>query len=724
MGRADFSGEATPDSGGWYQVEAAHFFNGALETLQILNNSGGNLLPGAVYYELDGEGRPGQVSDASGGLVNSAVHAPLGLQTMTYASTDSHTDTDSYAYASGTGRMTSYSYAVDGYADSGAYDWLTNGEVGSFSVADSIPGTADNNFGCTYGHDDMGRLSAANCGAASTQTFTFDPFGNVCKTATSGTNFCPAYNLYNEDESATYNSDGDTTTDPVSGATNTFDAEGRPTSFLGAAVVYDAMDRAVEAGGQEFVYGAGGSKIAVMDGQTLVRADISLPGGAEAVFNGAGLAYYRHADRLGSSPLATTQAGALYSEAAFAPYGEPLLEAGTQDRSFTGMKQDIANGSAPSSDGNGQYGFLAREYSPTQGRWWTPDPSGLAAVDPEDPQSWNRYAYGCDPLGTRDATGSADTCTLAVNLLNYSSATAGDLTAIENRVNSIYAATPTSAGNDTQIDFVSSGAAYTLNLFAEKFSGTSGVSLVQGEAYQGGADGWVFMTNAAYYAGLGARPGAADTVAGTDAAHELVHEITGTDDLPFTQFNEQLMSIDSVQLGDIQARNDVYNDWTGALPTGFSKLSPAEADALYDDCIQMKLRPPAASHSGGGAGGGGFAGGWRYSETWSCGSEGCEPSGWLLWYDSGGLIPLGVIDPWAKSTTETAYWPPSGSPLALAADFVRYGSTATTLPALALKGRRGMLECAARDRRRLFASVGGRGGGPTAPGRSPDDRRT
>jgi len=34
-----------------------------------------------------------------------------------------------------------------------------------------------------------------------------------------------------------------------------------------------------------------------------------------------------------------------------------------------------------------------RQYSQTLGRWMTPDPAGLAAVNPMDPQSWNRYAY-------------------------------------------------------------------------------------------------------------------------------------------------------------------------------------------------------------------------------------------------------------------------------------------------------------------------------------------
>jgi len=44
-----------------------------------------------------------------------------------------------------------------------------------------------------------------------------------------------------------------------------------------------------------------------------------------------------------------------------------------------------------------------------QGRWISPDPAGLGAVNMENPQTWNRYAYvengplnAVDPLGLHD----------------------------------------------------------------------------------------------------------------------------------------------------------------------------------------------------------------------------------------------------------------------------------------------------------------------------------
>jgi len=49
-----------------------------------------------------------------------------------------------------------------------------------------------------------------------------------------------------------------------------------------------------------------------------------------------------------------------------------------------------------------------REYSPVQGRWISPDPTGLNAVDITNPQSWNRYAYVYNnPLSNIDPWGLA-----------------------------------------------------------------------------------------------------------------------------------------------------------------------------------------------------------------------------------------------------------------------------------------------------------------------------
>jgi len=198
----------------------------------------------------------------------------------------------------------------------------------------------------------------------------------------------------------TYDSNGNLTGD----GTHTFswDAEGKSVAVYTVTVSYDALGRMVEqARGTSYtqiVYSPLGSKLALMTGQTLQKAFVPLPGRATAVYTSSGLAYYRHPDRLGSSRFASTPSRTKYYDVAYAPYGGSYSGSGTSDLSFTGENQDTVTG---------LYDFLFREYNPAHGRWISPDPTGLAAVNPASPQSWNRYAYVSnspmamfDPLGT------------------------------------------------------------------------------------------------------------------------------------------------------------------------------------------------------------------------------------------------------------------------------------------------------------------------------------
>jgi len=65
----------------------------------------------------------------------------------------------------------------------------------------------------------------------------------------------------------------------------------------------------------------------------LSRADVPLPGGAEAVYEAGGLTAFRHADQLGSAPLASTTNNTVWSAVGYAPYGEPFSSTGS-DRSL------------------------------------------------------------------------------------------------------------------------------------------------------------------------------------------------------------------------------------------------------------------------------------------------------------------------------------------------------------------------------------------------------
>jgi RHS repeat-associated protein len=165
---------------------------------------------------------------------------------------------------------------------------------------------------------------------------------------------------------------------------------------------YDALGRMVEnnAGGSysEFIYGPVGGKLAKVNGLTLVNAFVALPSGGEAIYNSSGvLARYRHSDWLGNARLTSTGTQTLYSSSAYASFGEQYAPPNPADSSYTGQDQDTVSS---------LYDFPARRQSPSQGRWISPDPLGLGAVSPTNPQTWNRYAYVAnnplsfvDPLG-------------------------------------------------------------------------------------------------------------------------------------------------------------------------------------------------------------------------------------------------------------------------------------------------------------------------------------
>jgi RHS repeat-associated protein len=69
----------------------------------------------------------------------------------------------------------------------------------------------------------------------------------------------------------------------------------------------------------------------------------------------------------------------------YLPYGElNSTDSGITTHEFTGDEQDAETALAHT---------WFRQYSSSMGRWMTSDPAGLAAVDPTNPQSWNRYAY-------------------------------------------------------------------------------------------------------------------------------------------------------------------------------------------------------------------------------------------------------------------------------------------------------------------------------------------
>jgi RHS repeat-associated protein len=398
--------ELTPHSPAtYYHVSQSYWANGAPN---ILNGNTTIGIPN-ITYGVDGEGRFSTTSAGSGQNPVTAtvynVFASPNQMSVSFGSGDS----DIFSYDPSTSRMNKYQFKIGTQTVTGTLGWNANGSLGSLNITD--PFSTANTQNCSFAADDVSRISQANCGTIWGQTFSYDPFGNIQKTGTPGTggsSFTPTYqsspSVTNRVSSvggvsATYDANGNSLNDTF--RTATWDAENRPVTIGSVGLTYDALGRTVEQAVSstysEVVYSPAGLKFALMNGTTLTKAFVPLPGGDTAVYNSSGLAYYRHTDHLGSSRFASTPTQTLYSDTAYSPFGEPYASSGAIDNSFTGQNQDTTAG---------LYDFLYREHDPNQARWTSPDPAGLAAVDPTNPQSWNRYAYLVNgPLNVTDQGG-------------------------------------------------------------------------------------------------------------------------------------------------------------------------------------------------------------------------------------------------------------------------------------------------------------------------------
>jgi len=404
--------ESTPHSGGYYHTTTSYFENGAVKTL------GG--IPGqtSFTYGIDSEGRPKTAVQGSTNLVSNTT---FNTASQPLVVTLGLGDSDTYVYDPNTGRMSSYTFTLGSTPTSivGNLTWNPNGTLSKLAITDGF--NAGGTQTCKYGdpsssvpgYDDLGRLIKVDCSASVwQQNFSYDPFGNLTKTVpTGGTGIAwnPGYNAANNRYTLTgtsYDANGNLLTDTFH--TYTWDTEGHPVTIdssacgtNGICATYDALGRIVEknvAGTYtQFLYSPVG-KLGLMNGQTLVNAYIPLPGGE--IFNIApGYARFWHRDWLGTMRLSSMRNNRTMDyDRAFAPFGEGYKNFGsTGNNSFTGHTQDTIAGT---------YDTAYRELNPSQGRWLSPDPSGIGAADTGTPQSWNRYAYVMNsPLNAVDVLG-------------------------------------------------------------------------------------------------------------------------------------------------------------------------------------------------------------------------------------------------------------------------------------------------------------------------------
>jgi RHS repeat-associated protein len=243
----------------------------------------------------------------------------------------------------------------------------------------------------SYQYDSLNRLvSAVTAGPEWGLSFSYDGFGNrLSQTVTKGsgpTSSLTVDGLTNRISGYGYDANGNTTSTPAQGTIG-YDIENRVTSVQGETYGYAPDNKRIykiRAGATEvFFYGVGGERLGVYTPKTT---------GGQSYFEFAASWQYfagrrlQAMDRLGNVPAPGSR---------YYPYGEESNPPANNADKFATYYRD----------GTGLDYADQRYYSSQSGRFPTPDPY-MASGGPDDPQSWNRYAYAQnDPINFNDPSG-------------------------------------------------------------------------------------------------------------------------------------------------------------------------------------------------------------------------------------------------------------------------------------------------------------------------------
>jgi RHS repeat-associated protein len=321
---------------------------------------------------------------------------------------------------------------------------------------------------------------------------------------------------------------------------------------------------------------------------------------------------YHHPDHL-SNRAETDSSGIQTRTFGQLPFGETWYETGTADKwKFTSYERDSGTGETGLDYANFRY------YSSAQGRFMSAD---LMSGSIGSPQSLNRYSYtgndpinGVDPLGldTLCATpyittvwsdghketiwgspvcfywdpffvgvagiapfplsgaDSAPDCVLAIRLNNKANLTDKQLKVIQDAIQSLFSGGGTSLG----VSFVSANADYTLNI---NNAGSNDKDLGHQTSFFWGLlqftpvmhpnkIGAAFSTENAYTVA---------NIMGQIGAHELVHRINGTGDLPY----------DPAHPNDLMSTDNNPNQRQGFVD-GSYRISSSDLQKLLQNCLK------------------------------------------------------------------------------------------------------------------------------------------
>src|SRR5487761_175013 len=262
----------------------------------------------------------------------------------------------------------------------------------------------------------MMRLASSVATGSSTHnlTYSYDRYGNMtCVTNQQTNGPCPNW-VYNTSTNQlnvtgyTYDASGNQTADGTGQHTYQWDAENRLKSIDSgstATYTYNALGQRVEklvgSTYTEYAYNASGEEVGENNRSIWTVRVISFGGRHLVHYQGSpNAAYFLHVSKLGSTSQATDYSGAVAQDEIHYPWGEEWAMAGTaEEERFArlGHRDTTETGLDPTP---------FRMYASTEGRWFSTDPVGGRAGDP---QSLNRYAYVLNhPINDVDPSGRFD----------------------------------------------------------------------------------------------------------------------------------------------------------------------------------------------------------------------------------------------------------------------------------------------------------------------------
>jgi RHS repeat-associated protein len=379
----DFVGDvlsATDGEGHTYSYQ----YNTAGEVTNVASSLTGTNYPSplASGFQYDPFGHQTSVNLGNSGLISQHTYSNRGWLSSVQVGTTGY-PTSKYSLA--------LSYAPDGDVtranDSANGNWQYLYDDLNRLVCAGIPVCPyyqhNQSEGFTYDYDQFGnrwhQILTAGSGLTLNLTFTNG------RNQVDGVGYDAAGNMTNNGSFA-YNADGRLTNDNVYSL-----------SYDGAGNM--VAEKNLSSGSTlDYVF-QGTHEITAVDGNGVdSRGEVYAQGWHVNTYaNGDTL--FAHNDQIGTTRVRTDHTGGVVEHCENDPFGTYFLWCGgtwESDIYYTGQFEL----------NDGMIVFPARSFHSQTGRFTVPDPAGMAAADPSNPQSWNRYAYVLNnPLSNIDPTG-------------------------------------------------------------------------------------------------------------------------------------------------------------------------------------------------------------------------------------------------------------------------------------------------------------------------------